>query len=82
MLNFQGTNKNQIFINVSFDTLTLLGNFFEIVLVSKSAPRERTASERKMLLTQPAAGGECRKRHSLFLQVSLMEPGLLENMHI
>jgi len=23
VLNFQGTNKNQIFINVSFDTLTL-----------------------------------------------------------
>jgi len=49
----------------------VLGDFFEIVLVSKSAPRERTAVERKMLLTQPNPGGECRKRHSLLLLVKL-----------
>ena len=36
MLNFQGTNKNQIFIKVSFDTLILIGNSSGIFLLNKT----------------------------------------------
>ena len=34
--------------------------------ITKNAPRDRTAADMKMLLKQPAAGGESRKRDSLF----------------
>ena len=33
--------------------------------ILKTLREDRTAEERKMLLSQPAAGGEYRKRHSL-----------------
>ena len=34
--------------------------------MTKNAPRDRTAADMKMLLKQPAAGGESRERDSLF----------------
>lgn len=47
----------------------LLGHFVEIFLASKMLRKDRTAAEQKMLLMQPAAGEECRKRHSLFKKI-------------
>ena len=34
--------------------------------MTKNAPRDCTAADMKMLLKQPAAGGESRERDSLF----------------
>ena len=52
---------------VALSDSPFLHNSKRVYYYVKMLREDRTAAEWKMLLTQPAAGGECRKRHPIFI---------------